>query len=541
VGLETKENRGAKITKQKPGRDERPTAGNHGQEKKSTIHPWAASITTAFKKEGWISTLPNRPDTHDVDYFFQSYRKWWSHDQIWLVLALGKGATLELKKMPPCRLTLTNENILAVLLALGGQSYAPRVRLLYLKLQRHQNHYFVLSEGNLRLLLKTMVTRYFDVGKDIVLDLREVFCHEEQTILSDTARRELQIIRQALFPSRRIHFEVCGRDGPCWWIKSIESVQHFCHLVFPSSSTTTTAQRATGFVFSYSSVAEKDWVQWCTAQQHLLRWLKAHQPGVPVLLKFSYHCKPTTTLNFSGVQLECYLHSAPWEEEEEKEYVIGDGLFRITHRCSCEWRHGSLSNSIFNKNEIRSNSVKRPCRCCSTYKTLSLRHFGLQDEDMEWICRGLATRVGGGGRYHSRTNSHGKTLDLTGNAVITGQGWWTLLCYAVSSRTTMEVVIQSSPDSSSSGTNWSAYQSYFHYVRHCNRNHRWLMDTLLLIYPDARELTSLLFADPGPGMWFQKSNAVLDVLYLSLRHDSARWAPQKRLRAPGMVQQKVRR
>jgi hypothetical protein len=150
---------------------------------------------------------------------------------------------------------------------------------------------------------------------------------------------------------------------------------------------------------------------------------------------------------------------------------------------------------------------------------------------MEWICRGLATRAGGGGGGGS-TNAHGeKTLDLTCNAAITGHGWWTLLCYAVSSRTTIGFVIESSPDSSSSGTDWSAYQSYFHYVRDCNRNHRWLMDTLLFIYPDARELTSLLFAAPGPGMWFQKSNTVLDVLYLSLRHDPTRWAPpQKRVR-----------
>jgi hypothetical protein len=257
------------------------------------------------------STLPRRPVTHDVDCFFQSYQKWWRGAEIWLVLALGNGATLELKTHQPCRLTLTNDNILAALLAwdniMGGQA-APQVRLLYHKLQRHQKH-FVLSEGNLRLLLKTMATCRFDVGQDIVLDLREVFCHEEQTILSDTACRELQIIRHALFPSRRIHFEVRGRDGPFWWIKSIESVQHFCHLVFPSS-TTTTAPRAAGLVFSYSSVAEKDWVQWCTAQQHLLRWLEAHQPGVPVLLRFSYRGTPTTALNFSGVQLACYLQRA---------------------------------------------------------------------------------------------------------------------------------------------------------------------------------------------------------------------------------------
>jgi hypothetical protein len=60
VGLETKDvNHGYKITKTNPALtpaagDEpttRLTAGNHGQEKNSTIHPWAASsTTTAFKK-----------------------------------------------------------------------------------------------------------------------------------------------------------------------------------------------------------------------------------------------------------------------------------------------------------------------------------------------------------------------------------------------------------------------------------------------------------------------------------------------------------
>jgi hypothetical protein len=113
--------------------------------------PPRLSIRVSRKNDRSDSTpffgLPNRrPDPHDVDYFFRLYQKWWRGAEIWLVLTLGKGATLELKNKHPLRLTLTNENILAALMAwdiiMGGQSAAPRVRLLYPKLQRFQHHFF---------------------------------------------------------------------------------------------------------------------------------------------------------------------------------------------------------------------------------------------------------------------------------------------------------------------------------------------------------------------------------------------------------------
>jgi hypothetical protein len=475
------------------------------------------------RQEGtkWVEA---KVDTQDVDFFVQSYLETWRGANIWLVLVLGQGATLELKtKSPSPRLTLNDENVPALLLAWDiflARHTRLHVRILYeKKLQRHRS---TVTEENLRLLSQKLVFRSF--SDDITLNLQNVFGHNGAP-LSDEAYRELLILLQTLFPLRSVWFKG-GSDGQCWWNNSIGNMQHFCHRVL-CSSTSNGQNNAAGLVFSYSNITEKDWVQFCIAQQYLLRWLETHHHGVPVSLQLWFDYEGTTSLHqhrvkvLSRDQLAYYLQCALWEEEEEVEK-------RVYWGCDC-WLERPCMRRLINWPDFakflenwRHSDVCSTTRCrhhC-TFTKLSLRHFGLQDDDMEWICRGLVARG-------DSTNFRG-TIDLTGNTGITEQGWWTLLCFAVSSRTTLKFVVSSAPLASSGA---HSYQKWFDYITNMNRHRSWLMDAMCLIYPDANELTSLLFTS-GNHSWYRNFDAsdARNTYYRLLRHDPTRWALTRRSR-----------
>jgi hypothetical protein len=479
------------------------------------------------RREGtrWVEA---KVDTQDVDFFVQSYLKTWRGANIWLVLVLGQGATLELETNRPSPwLTLTDENIPAVLLAwdiLLARHTRPHVRILYRKKLQHRS---TLADENLWLLFQKMVVR--SLGDDITMNLQNVFGHNG-ALLSDGAYRELLILLQAMFPLRFFLFKG-GSDGQCWWNKSIENVQHFCHHVL-CSSIAKGPDNAAGLVFSYSNITEKDCVQFCIAQQYLMRWLETHHYGVPVSLQLSFDSKRTTSLHQQRVkvlsrdQLAYYLQYALWEEEEVENVFLShrgvDSLDTLSFsNLAALLDYIQVTWSYYSDVYSDVCSTTR-CRYDCTFTKISLRHFGLQDDDMEWICRGLAVRG-------DSTYFHG-TLDLTSNAGITEQGWRTLLCFAVSSRTTLKFVVSSSPLASSSGA--ESFQNWFDYVTNMNRHRPWLMDAMCLIYPDANELTNLLFTS-GNHSWYQNIDAESDtrnIFYRLLRHDPTRWAVTRQSR-----------